>query len=326
MNCETIDAILDDHLLAGLAPLERQRAAEHVGGCARCAAAWAADAALRADTVPEPAPQSFAAAMRRVAAAPAAHGAARRARAWRFAGAAAAALAVVAVAARIAFVEPEPEPASRPPAGAAPAVAAAPLVAGRDYEVLPGAAARAAAYAEGSKVEVTEFFMWWCSPCYAFEPELVRWEAQAPSHVELERVPALFNPLAALHARAYYTAEALGKLEAMHGAFYDEIHARGNRLDSRAALAQFFERFGVERAAFDAAFDSSRVDARLEQAEALNREYAVRATPSIVVAGRYSTNPSLAGSSAAMLEVVDRLVAESAPCASRCPESGRLQE
>ena len=95
----------------------------------------------------------------------------------------------------------------------------------------------------------------------------------------------------------------------MHAAFYDEIHVRGNRLSSREALAEFFARFGVDRATFDAAFDSGDVDARVQRAVALSREYGIDAVPSLVVAGRYVTNPGMAGPE--VLAVVDQLVAES---------------
>jgi hypothetical protein len=51
------------------------------------------------------------------------------------------------------------------------------------------------------------------------------------------------------------------------------------------------------------------------------REHDVAAVPTLVVAGRYSTSPTLAGPD--VLAVVDALVAEEArrtPCAgSRCP-------
>jgi thiol:disulfide interchange protein DsbA len=118
----------------------------------------------------------------------------------------------------------------------------------------------------------------------------------------------MFRPEAELHARAYYTAEALGRLDALRAAMFDEIHRRGNRLGTREALAEFFGGFGVDAATFDAAFDSSAVDARMQRAVALNREYRVVATPTLVVAGRYSTNPTLARE--ATLAVADQLVAE----------------
>lgn len=324
MNCETIDSILDDHLVARLSPAERQRAAEHVNGCARCSAAWAADDALRGDVIDGPAPDLFSSLLRRVAAAQVGRKAAARARVWWLAGAAV--VAAVAIAGRFGLVEPGPIAQStplvatlaarlglvEPDASAQPAR----FVAGRHYDVLPRAMATTAA---GGRIEVIEFFMFWCFHCYTFEPDLDRWEARAPSDVALTRVPAMFNPDAQLQARAYYTAEVLGKLDAMQDAFYDEIHERGNALASRPALADFFERFGVDAAAFDATFDSSEVDTRLQRAAALARQYGIVATPTLVVGGRYSTNPTLAGADSreplqTMLAVVDQLVAEARTC------------
>ena len=314
MNCETIDSILDDHLVTRLSPTERQRAAEHVSGCARCSAAWAVDDALRGETIAEPAPELFGALLQRIAAAPAQREITRRGR-WASLAAAAAVVAIVALAARWGVIEPDV--AAPPDVSPAPsAVAVSPFVAGRDYQVLPGATGRIGAAAPAGAVEVVEFFMFECFPCYVFEGDLNRWEADTRGSVSLTRVPAMFNPEARLQARAYYTAEVLGKLDAMRPQTFDEIHERGSSLDSRDSLAEFFERFDVDRSTFDATFDSSEVDARFQRAVALNREYMVQVTPTIVVAGRYTTDPGLAGSR--MLEVVDQLVAEERRCQTRC--------
>jgi protein dithiol oxidoreductase (disulfide-forming) len=338
MNCETIDSILDDHLVARLTPAERQQAAEHVDRCARCSAAWTADDALRGDAIADAPPELFAALARRVAAAPVRREAAARSR-WLWPAAAVAAVAIVGIGVRFGVVEPVAGTMNAVSAGAldaissapSPTSAASPFVAGRDYEVLPGAAARPAVAASG-QIEVTEFFMFRCFPCYAFQPDLDRWQALAPSDVSLTRVPALFNEAAQLQARAYYTAEVLGLRDAMHNAFYDEIHERGNALASRAAVADFFERFGVDSATFDAAFDSAEVDARMQRAAALNRAYGITATPILIVAGRYATRPGLADPETPiddvwrqMLAVVDQLVAERRACRDRCDEAARAR-
>jgi thiol:disulfide interchange protein DsbA len=347
MNCETIDSILDEHLVGRLEAADRQRAAEHLRGCSRCSAAWSADDALRGEAISDPAPGLFAAVQQRVrAAAPLWREAAGRGR-WLWLGGAAAALAVVAIAASvpttiiapnfattrlIRVLEPSAPPELSPPPAPAVTVAplaASPFVAGRDYLVLPGATARAAASPSG-KIEVTEFFMFFCFPCYSFEAALDRWAEDAPSDVALTRVPALFNPVAELQARAYYTAEVLGTLDAMQDAFFGEIHERGNALASRAALAEFFRRFGVDAATFDATFDSGEVEARMQRAAALNREYGIVATPTLVVAGRYSTNPQRPSDASVrespwptMLAIVDQLVAETRACHDRCFERAR---
>ena len=324
MNCDTIDSILDDHRAARLGAAERRLVAAHLRECARCTEASAVHDALAGELIGEPRPGLFADAMQRVAEARTARPARVSRRVW-FALAGAAALAVVAVTAR--YLGPissavtrmsrpsalseqileqlvqHPDDGSAARQVAAPALPATRFVAGRDYEVLPGAAV---ATAPGGKIEVVEFFMWECWPCYTFEPGLERWRAAAGDDVTLVRVPATFRPTAELHARAYFTAVALGKSDAMHAVFYEQIHERGNPLDSLSALAKLFASFGVARATFDEVFNSSDVDAQVQRAVALGREYNIQLTPSLVVAGRYSTSPSLAG--AAIFDVVDELV------------------
>jgi len=304
MNCDTIDSILDDHRAARLSAAERQLVAAHLGECARCTEGWAVYDALAGERMGEPRPGLLADVLQRVAEARAARPATVRRRVW-LALAGAAALAIVAVAARYSVVAPfsAADDGSAAPQAAAPALPAARFVAGRDYEVLPRPAV---AVAPSDKIEVVEFFMYECPPCYTLEPALERWRATAGGDVTVVRVPATFRPTAEFHARAYFTAVALGRRDAMHAVFYEQIHERGNPLDSLSALAKLFAAFGIERATFDEVFNSSEVDAEVQRAMALSRDYNIRATPSFVVAGRYSTSPVLAG--AAVFDVVDELV------------------
>ena len=63
----------------------------------------------------------------------------------------------------------------------------------------------------GDQIEVLELFWYGCPHCYYLEPVIKPWVATLPEGVVFRRMPAVFgNPLWALHARAFYTAEALG--------------------------------------------------------------------------------------------------------------------
>ena len=314
MNCATADAILDDHRYARLDSTEQQAVGAHLDGCAACAAAWSADRALRGESMGEPPPRLLAQVLHRLAEPRRQPRVAARA-GWALA--AAAVVAAVVVAGRW-YAASSGGGDGVPRTTAAPEVAARQLttplsayVAGRDYEVL--SASPLVAEVDG-RIPVIEFFMFLCFPCYEFEPELVSWYANANSQVALTRVPAIFRPGAELQARAFYTAAALGKADAMHAAFYDEIHVRGNPLDSTEALAELFARFGVDDATFTRVFNSSEVEDDVRQAVALNRRYAVTATPTMVVAGRYSTR---------QLAVVDALVAEQAQSSAASPIDAR---
>jgi thiol:disulfide interchange protein DsbA len=159
------------------------------------------------------------------------------------------------------------------------------------------------------QVEVAEVFWYGCPHCFDFDPLLERWRAQQPSSVNFVRVPAVWNPLLQLHARAFYTAEALGKGAEMHAEFFREIHERDNRLESEAKLEEFFARFGIDAGAFKTAFDSFAVQAKLQRADELNRRYRIESVPTIVVNGKYTTDAPQVGSYEELLMLVDELVA-----------------
>src|SRR5690606_35015667 len=129
---------------------------------------------------------------------------------------------------------------------------------------------------------VAEIFWYGCPHCFEFEPYIERWETSKPAYVSFVRIPAVWNPEVRLHARAFYTAAALGKLDEMHSAFFEALHRAGNRLNTEAALVEFFGRFGVDEAAFRDAFDSFDVHAKLQRAEELSERYRITGVPPVV--------------------------------------------
>jgi thiol:disulfide interchange protein DsbA len=159
-------------------------------------------------------------------------------------------------------------------------------------------------------VEVAEVFWYGCPHCYAFEPYLKAWNAnKKPGYVNFVRIPAVWNPLLRLHARAFYTAAELGKGEEMHDAFFNAIHVEHNPLDSEAKLAEFFARFGVDAETFKRTFDSYAVQEKMQRADELNRRYRIDSVPSVVVNGKYVTNGGMVGSYDDLLTLVNELAA-----------------
>jgi thiol:disulfide interchange protein DsbA len=159
------------------------------------------------------------------------------------------------------------------------------------------------------QVEVAEFFMYSCVHCYNFEPHVQQWLMTKPAYVNFVRVPTVWNPLVKLHAQAFYAAEALGKGEEMHTPFFREMHVTGNYLETEAAIASFFARFGVDAAAFKRAFDSFAVHTKLQRADELTRRYRISGTPTVVVNGKYVTSASMAGGYEQLMDLINMLAA-----------------
>lgn len=181
------------------------------------------------------------------------------------------------------------------------------LAEGEDYRLLSPAQPK---ISETDKVEVAEFFQYGCGGCYQFEPHLDAWAADGkPENVELVRVHVAWNALARLHAQAFYTAQALGKADEMHSAFFAEIHQNRNSLETEQKLAEFFEGFGVSREDFTKTFNSFSVHTNVQRAEELTRRFRVGSTPTIIVDGKYVTDGSMAGSYGNWFEIINKLAA-----------------
>ena len=192
-------------------------------------------------------------------------------------------------------------------AGSSAAAGVAKFEAGTHYELLTPA--QPTVGDSVGKVEVAEVFMFGCPHCAAFEPHLQSWLKTAPAYVSFVRVPAVWNAIAELHARAYYTAEALGKTAEIDGPFFDEIHGKHNMLDSEDKLAAFFVQFGIDDKKFRNTFESFAVDAKVSRAQDLVKRYKVPGTPAVVVAGKYLTNGAMAGAYDTWFAIIDELVA-----------------
>lgn len=146
------------------------------------------------------------------------------------------------------------------------------------------------------KVEVVEVFWYGCGHCYTLDPAIDSWRKSGkPEFVEFVRVPAMWGNIHRLHARAFYTAELLGKLEQLHAKLFRAIHNEGNMLDSEEKVQAFFVSQGVSEADFKRAFSSFGVESKLKRAEVLGRAYRIDAVPTFVINGKYTTGVGDAG-------------------------------
>jgi protein dithiol oxidoreductase (disulfide-forming) len=187
------------------------------------------------------------------------------------------------------------------------------FVAGQHYQVLPVPVR----VADPNRLEVVEVFSYGCVHCFNFQPAIDAWLEQADDDVNFVRLPAVFNQDWAYLAKAFYAAEALGVTEQVHAALFQAVHVRNTNILDPARLARIFEEHGgVSQEAFERTFNSMGVDTRVRQADAQTRMFRVSGTPTMVVNGKYRIDGNMAGSNAAMLDVVDFLLQKDRAAAS----------
>ena len=175
---------------------------------------------------------------------------------------------------------------------------------GFDYRVLP---ITQPIDAKG-KVEVIEFFWYGCPHCYEFEPELKGWIKRQNKDVVFKKVPIAFREELMPHSQLFYALEALGKGDTLNDKVMFAMHRENKRLLNENEIADWVAAQGVDRNAFLAAYRSFAVLSKARAANQLGNAYRIDGVPTVAVQGKYITSPSIAGSRAKSVNIMDFLV------------------
>ena len=172
---------------------------------------------------------------------------------------------------------------------AASASAAAPKD-GVEYKTLPAALPTDAG---PRKVEVIEFFAYYCPHCYAFEPLLEEWVRKQGDAIVLRRVHVPRDASVAPQQRLFYTLESLGLLEQYHAKAFAAMHVERLRLSNDEQVFDWATRAGIDRTRFIDTYRSFGVQAKLRRAGTLMQEYGVTHWPMVAIDGRFLTSPGM---------------------------------
>ena len=144
----------------------------------------------------------------------------------------------------------------------------------------------------GHKVEVIEFFAYYCPHCYAFEPRLSAWVRQQGDNIVFRRVHVSRDANVAPQQRLFFTLEAMGLLEQYHDKVFAAMHAERLRLNSDEQVFDWAAKNGIDRARFVDTYRSFGIQSRLRRADAMMDAYRVDRWPVVVIDGRFLTSPS----------------------------------
>ena len=175
--------------------------------------------------------------------------------------------------------------------------------------------------ADGKKVEVIEFFMYHCPACYALEPAMLAWVKKQGDGITFRRIHLPLTGENDPEAHMFLTLEAMKLEESLHAKLLSTWHVERRRLKSDADNVDWAVKNGVDKDKYLAMYNSFSVITKLKNAGRVAGTYEVNSTPTLIVNGRYLTNPSMVDASnpgiprqqldQATLQVLDALVAMS---------------
>lgn len=201
-------------------------------------------------------------------------------------------------------------PAVEPPAPAAPAAATPPSGPepreGTDFTVIDPPVLLSPS---PGKIEVVEVFAYTCPHCASLQPRMTAWEATLPADVEFRYAPmphGVSEPI----ARAFYAAEAMGERKRTHDAMFDAIAIKRRlRTGSAEELADLYAENGVDRDALLSTMNSFAVNAQIARTKKAIERWAIEATPTVIVNGRYKVTVTQDRGQDGLISAVDHLIA-----------------
>lgn len=184
------------------------------------------------------------------------------------------------------------------------------FVEGKDYHKL----SVAQPVQTGDKIEVAELFWYGCQHCYALEPFIVDFKQnKIPANAELIAIPAVLTKAWEFHAQVYYTFDALGLTDKLHGSFFEALHGSNSQsISDIERLADWVNEQGQDGEAVKQTFNSFSVLNKLKQSADMARKYELRGVPTLIVDGKYRTSVKDAGSAERLFDVIRFLIDKSA--------------
>ena len=144
----------------------------------------------------------------------------------------------------------------------------------------------------GKKVEVIEFFAYYCPHCYAFEPSIAAWAKKQGDNIVFKRIHVGTGPAVLPQEKLFFSLEAMGLLEQYHQKVFDAMHAQLGALRDDAAVMEWVAKQGIDKAKFAETYNGLGVLGKVRRTERMMGDYRVDYWPMVVIDGKYMTSPS----------------------------------
>ena len=151
------------------------------------------------------------------------------------------------------------------------------------------------------KIIVSEYFWYGCSHCYDIDPIVRKWKIHLPENTEVLRIPVVWRPIMALHAKVFYVAEQLlaeGELtkrtrQKLHESLFPVImnlRSEQREKSQLVSIKNHFTRFGISQEKFDELYESDTIKQQVAKAKSWQKISAIESTPIIIIDGIYKLN------------------------------------
>lgn len=150
---------------------------------------------------------------------------------------------------------------------------------------------------QGGKPEIVEVFNFKCPHCDHLRPVFDKWAQKNKDRFTIKHLPVYWGQQTDMPVRAFFTAEFMGKGEAMRTALFKSHFQDKGNIEEQGEVVKLAQEVGLDGKQFAANLPSFGVAGKLAQARTLQKAYNVHSTPMAVVNGRYKVDANHGGGS-----------------------------
>jgi thiol:disulfide interchange protein DsbA len=151
------------------------------------------------------------------------------------------------------------------------------------------------------KIEIIEFFGYFCPYCNFFEPFLEEWLSKQNNSIFFRHIPVDFSINSQQHLNSpyisqkklYFTLRAMGKLQEINKKVFKEIQVLHQQLNTDEAVISFAIKQNLEKAVFVNIYNSFAVKMEVLHSAKLQNAYKVDSVPMLIIDGRYVISPPI---------------------------------
>lgn len=145
---------------------------------------------------------------------------------------------------------------------------------------------------DGEKVEVLEFFSFYCGHCYEFEKAIPVIKGNFPKKIKWKNVPIYWGKGSSKPGEAYLLAEDAGKGEQMKKALFEAFFIDKKDIGNVDVLEEIGTKTGLGFE-FSRKLRAGDKEKEANAALIMSKAYSIEETPTMVVAGNLKMSPSI---------------------------------
>jgi thiol:disulfide interchange protein DsbA len=145
------------------------------------------------------------------------------------------------------------------------------------------------------KIEIIEFFAYFCGHCYKLDAPLSAWARKNSQYVNFKRIHSNVGNFST-HQRLFYSLDTLGRLDDLHMKVFQAYHLERKRMRSDEEVMDFVKNVGIDPVQFAQVYQSFTVNLKLQRNWQILTAYnAIHEVPLLAIDGRFMTSVAIVG-------------------------------